>query len=49
MYGAGLVSHHRVLAWTGKLQAQDVLAGTLCWAELGEWLCGGGSLAMWSA
>lgn len=26
-HGAGLVSQHRVLAWTGKLQAADVLKG----------------------
>lgn len=26
-HGCGLVSQHRVLAWTGKLQAQDVLKG----------------------
>lgn len=30
-HGCGLVSQHRVLTWTGKLQAQDVLKGAPGW------------------
>lgn len=43
-YGFGLVSQHKVLTWTGKLQAQDVLKGAPDgWLPVtGAWAAGSG-------